>query len=59
LSNVERRLKAHYGDQASFSFRSAPGEGTTVELSLPVNLTRAVAGAPMAAGAETSRRNQA
>jgi two-component system, LytTR family, sensor kinase len=45
LSNVERRLKAHYGDQASFSIRSDPGEGTTVELSLPVNLTRATAGA--------------
>lgn len=45
LSNVERRLKAHYGDQASFSIRSAPGSGTTVELSLPVNLTRATAGA--------------
>ncbi|HKQ73350.1 MAG TPA: histidine kinase [Blastocatellia bacterium] len=37
LSTVERRLKAHYGDLASFSFRSAPGEGTTVELSLPIN----------------------
>ena len=59
LSNVERRLKAHYGDQASFSFRSAPGEGTTVELSLPVNLTRAVASAPAPVGAESSRRNQA
>ncbi|HEV2667018.1 MAG TPA: histidine kinase, partial [Blastocatellia bacterium] len=45
LSNVERRLKAHYGDQASFSIRSAPGAGTTVELSLPVDLTRATAGA--------------
>src|SRR5262245_7643411 len=45
LSNVERRLKAHYGDQASLSIRSAPGSGTTVELSLPVNLTRATAGA--------------
>ena len=45
LSNVERRLKAHYGDQASFSIRSALGSGTTVELSLPVNLTRATAGA--------------
>jgi sensor histidine kinase YesM len=43
LSNVERRLKAHYGDQASFSICSAPGSGTTVELSLPVNLTRATA----------------
>ncbi|MGH9835065.1 MAG: sensor histidine kinase, partial [Blastocatellia bacterium] len=39
LSNVERRLKTHYGDQASFSVRSAPGAGTTVELSLPAPLT--------------------
>jgi two-component sensor histidine kinase len=45
LSNVERRLKAHYGDQASFSIRSAPGAGTTVELSLPVTPYRATAGA--------------
>lgn len=45
LSNVERRLKAHYGDQASFSIRSAPGAGTVVELGLPVNQTRAKAGA--------------
>lgn len=37
LSNVERRLKAHYGDQALFSIRSAPGAGTVVELGLPVN----------------------
>jgi two-component system LytT family sensor kinase len=37
LSNVERRLKAHYGDQASFSIRSAPGAGTVVELNLPAN----------------------
>jgi two-component system LytT family sensor kinase len=36
LSNVERRLKAHYGDQASFNIRSAPGAGMTVELSLPI-----------------------
>lgn len=36
LSNIERRLKAHYGDQASFNIRSAPGAGMTVELSLPI-----------------------
>jgi signal transduction histidine kinase len=36
LSNVERRLKAHYGDQASFNIRSAPGKGMTVEMSLPI-----------------------
>jgi len=57
LSNVERRLKAHYGAQASFSVRSAPGAGTAVELSLPVNLTRAAASAPVIA--ETSGRKQA
>jgi len=59
LSNVERRLKVHYGDQASFNIRSAPGAGTTVELSLPVNQSRAVAGAPAAIAAETSRGDQA
>jgi len=57
LSNVERRLKAHYGDQASFSIRSFPGAGTAVELSLPVNLTHAAASAP--AAGETSGRKQA
>jgi two-component system LytT family sensor kinase len=36
LSNVERRLKAHYGDQASFHISSAPGAGMSVELSLPI-----------------------
>ncbi|MBO0727113.1 MAG: histidine kinase, partial [Blastocatellia bacterium] len=36
LSNVERRLKAHYGDRASFNIRSAPGAGTVVELGLPI-----------------------
>jgi two-component system LytT family sensor kinase len=36
LSNVERRLKAHYGDQASFNIQSAPGAGMIVELSLPI-----------------------
>ncbi|HEX5080744.1 MAG TPA: histidine kinase [Blastocatellia bacterium] len=36
LSNVERRLKAHYGDQASFNIQSAPGKGMTVEMSLPI-----------------------
>ncbi len=43
LSNVERRLKTHYGGRALFSIHSAPGAGTTVELSLPVNLTHAAA----------------
>ncbi len=43
LSNVERRLKVHYGDQASFKINSAPGVGTLVELALPVNSARATA----------------
>jgi two-component system LytT family sensor kinase len=55
LSTVERRLRAHYGDRASFQINSAPGVGTQVELSLPINLTRAAAGAP----AEIARSRQA
>lgn len=39
LQNVERRLKCHYGERASFSIHSAPGVGTTVEISLPVGLS--------------------
>ena len=35
LSNVERRLAAHYGDAASLSFTTAPGVGTAVEMRLP------------------------
>ncbi len=57
LSNVERRLKTHYGDQASFSVRSAPGAGTTVEMSLPVSLTHAAAN-NAAVPAETFGRRQ-
>jgi two-component system LytT family sensor kinase len=45
LSNIESRLKAHYGDQASFIIRSAPGAGMTVELGLPINPPRVVASA--------------
>ena len=37
LANVEQRIRWHYGDGASFSIRSAPGEGTTVELALPIH----------------------
>jgi LytS/YehU family sensor histidine kinase len=58
LSNIERRLKTHYGDQASFSVRSVPGVGTTVELSLPVNLTQAAATGG-AVPADTFGRRQA
>jgi LytS/YehU family sensor histidine kinase len=50
LSNVERRLKTHYGDQASFSINSAPGNGTMVEISLPVSLIRVAARAEISRG---------
>jgi signal transduction histidine kinase len=36
LRNVERRLLGHYGDAASLTIRSVPGEGTVVMLRLPV-----------------------
>lgn len=36
LANVEQRLQRHFADKASFSLRSAPGVGTTVELFIPV-----------------------
>ncbi|MEK7833233.1 MAG: histidine kinase, partial [Acidobacteriota bacterium] len=44
LQNVEQRIKRHYGTAGSFSISSAPDEGTTVELFLPLNpiATRAV-----------------
>lgn len=35
LANVEQRLQRHFADKASFSLRSAPGIGTTVELFIP------------------------
>src|SRR5205085_11391966 len=37
LANVEQRLKRRFGAAATFSLRSAPSVGTTVEMSLPVN----------------------
>ena len=36
LRNVERRLECQYGTSASLSIRTAPGEGTIVEIRLPV-----------------------
>jgi two-component system LytT family sensor kinase len=48
LSNVERRLRTHYGDQASFSVHSTLGAGTTVEMSLPVSPARAANNAAVA-----------
>ena len=61
LQNVEQRIKRHYGDAATFDIRSASGVGTTVELSLPVNLTpeklvNAAAGGAAAVAVETARR---
>lgn len=38
LGNVERRLQAHYGNAASLSIRTVPGEGTVVEIRMPVDL---------------------
>jgi two-component system LytT family sensor kinase len=40
LVNVEQRLARHFGAAATFSLRSAPGVGTTVEMSLPVGATQ-------------------
>jgi two-component system LytT family sensor kinase len=56
LQNVERRLKCHYGEWASFGIRSAPGIGTTVEISLPIGLTNISLEAAGAAAAEAERR---
>jgi two-component system LytT family sensor kinase len=36
LSNVERRLACQYGANASLSIASRPGQGTTVEIKLPM-----------------------
>jgi histidine kinase/histidine kinase/DNA gyrase B/HSP90-like ATPase len=36
LANVEQRIRRHFGEAATFSIRSAPAIGTTVELNLPV-----------------------
>jgi two-component system LytT family sensor kinase len=38
LQNVERRLLGQYGETASLSIRSVPGEGTTVEIRLPIHV---------------------
>jgi signal transduction histidine kinase len=38
LRNVERRLASHYGQQASLIVHTAPGQGTAVEIRLPVAL---------------------
>lgn len=42
LNNVERRLQCYYGAAASITFRSCPGRGTLVELSVPTLAAAAV-----------------
>jgi hypothetical protein len=36
LRNIEKRLACHYGPHASLTVRTAPGQGTAVEIRLPV-----------------------
>jgi two-component system LytT family sensor kinase len=38
LRNVERRLECQYGSAASLSIRTVPGEGTLVEIRMPVDV---------------------
>jgi len=40
LSNVRERIDVAYGQRASFRIESAPGEGTTVFMELPVERSR-------------------
>ena len=40
LDNVERRLACEYGPAAALSIRTVLGEGTSVELRLPVDPRR-------------------
>ena len=35
MRNVRERLRLYYGDEATFSIHTAPGEGTCIMLSLP------------------------
>lgn len=37
LNSIEERLNKHFGSSAKFTFRSLPLQGTTVEISFPVN----------------------
>jgi signal transduction histidine kinase len=39
LRNVERRLQCQYGAAASLSIQSVPGQGTTVEVQVPVSVS--------------------
>ncbi len=38
LTNVEQRIRRHFGEAGIFNIRSAPGVGTTVELGLPIKM---------------------
>jgi two-component sensor histidine kinase len=51
LANIEKRLRAHYGEQATLSLDSWVGRGTSVTLRLPVTLPARRTEAPaLAAG---------
>jgi LytS/YehU family sensor histidine kinase len=41
LRNVERRLACQYGDAGSLSIRTTAGQGTTVEICLPLAIKAA------------------
>jgi sensor histidine kinase YesM len=38
IANVQRRLECHYGEAASLEIHTTPGEGTVVEIRMPVDL---------------------
>jgi two-component system, LytTR family, sensor kinase len=38
LANVERRLRVHFDERATMCMQTAPGQGMTVELKLPLQL---------------------
>jgi LytS/YehU family sensor histidine kinase len=38
IANVQRRLECHYGDAASLEIHTTPGEGTVVEIRMPIDL---------------------
>ncbi len=50
LMNIERRLAFQYGATASLSIDSTPGEGTTVEIRLPVEFIARIRLAPAGCG---------
>ena len=54
LTNVEKRLRAHYGTEAGLTVVSQPGEGTRATLRLPGSPTRRAA--PAAAAMASGRR---